>query len=219
MPSNDIRPSKDIRAVEPDPDDEELQTEQPILDDDAWIDSDVPPAARSLLTPITAVLVALLLLVVGMFAGVLVDRHFGSESSSNSLISQLVGGSFGLSATPGGSKASAGGVASRLGVGGPGKLTLGQVDIVDGKRLTVSGLTGNKIQVRTGQATTVIGVEAKPASTLKPGDTVVIKGAKTDSGVVDASTIILPGQGGISALLGSGLSGGGGIGELLGGTK
>lgn len=183
--------------------------------DDTWVEEATPPPRRRLFTPLTAVLAAALLLAVGVFAGIRIQKHFGTSSRS--------GGAAGFAAAFGGGGARAstsGGRAGAFGgqgaVGSSGNFVTGQVAFIKGSTLYVTDQSGATVKVTTKPTTTVSKTTTVKPKTIRPGDTVVVIGSKGKSGAVAATSITL-GSGGFPRFGGGG-GGGGGSGFGAGST-
>jgi hypothetical protein len=165
-------------------------------------------------TPLTRVLLVLIVLSVGFLGGALVDRwqrpSASSATSAQSLINAFRrggrGAAGGSGATGTGAAAGAGGAASFFGGGAGGGATVGTVKLVDGKNVYVQDSAGDVIKVTTGPSTQV--TISKPGSVgqLAPGSTVIVQGAASSDGTTIAATSITPSTG----LGGRGGFGGGG---------
>lgn len=167
---------------------------------------------RRLLTPLTALLFALLVGAGGFIAGVQVEKSEVSPASgarAGGRLASLIGAA---SARAGAGAASVGG--SNVGAGGDtrafgggalgGGATVGQVANVSGSDLYVTGLEGNTVKVLASAAQ----ITKQVSSTVRgvhPGDTVVVQGATRPNGAIQASTV-----------RDSGSSGGGGEPALFG---
>jgi hypothetical protein len=179
---------------------------------------------RRLLTPLTALLFAILVGAGGFIAGVQVEKGevpAGSASGGGGRLASLLGsaggaggsaasGRTGAAGTSGGSgEGGASGAGSRFGgsasAGGAGA-TVGQVANVSGSDLYVTELQGNTIKVAASaaQITKQVGTSVKG---IHPGDTVVVQGTHLSDGSIQAATVRDSGSAG---------AGGGGIGALFG---
>lgn len=138
---------------------------------------------RRLLTPLTALLFALLVGAGGFIAGVLVEKGEVPTASaagggSGRLASQLRGGA-------GGSLAERGGAGSPF-AGRSG--AVGLIANISGSNLYVTELQGNTIKVATAgaQITKQVSTSVKG---IHPGDTVIVQGAHASNGSIQASTV------------------------------
>lgn len=128
---------------------------------------------RRLLTPLTALLFALLVGAGGFIGGVLVEKGQVPAASAAS------GASGRLTAQP------------RSGPGSPfsGRSgAVGQVANISGSNLYVTELQGNTIKVATAaaQITKQVSTSVKD---IHPGDTVIVQGAHASNGSIQASTV------------------------------
>jgi hypothetical protein len=209
-------------------DEQDEQDEQ-----DTWADEEQPQEEplhrrprRKLLTPLTALLFAVLVGAGGFIAGVQVEKGEVSSTSSStrgggrlaSLLGAAAGGSgaAGTSNATGGAVggAAAGGAGRFLsGAGGAGGgATIGQVANISGSDLYVTTLEGNTIKVLADAAKITKQVSTSVHG-VHPGDSVVVTGAKNSDGSIQASTVRVSGSaegGGIGAFLGGGSGAGAG---------
>lgn len=178
--------------------------------------------------PITAALLAVLLVAGGFIAGVLVEKgqasSTGSSGAGGSLTSRFAGSRGGLS----GAGASTGGGGFGGGFGGSagaGGATVGQVAFVQGANLYVTNTQGNTVEVRTSPGSTVTKMVKASVESIHPGETVIVTGTAGANGSIDAESIRVgasTGAGGLGALFGgagSGRSGGAGGGGASGGGQ
>jgi hypothetical protein len=99
--------------------------------------------------------------------------------------------------------------------------TIGQVATVHGKTFYVSDQSGNKVKVKTNQQSKVTRSAVAGADEIHPGDTVIVQGAKADSGTVTASSVVATASNassGFAGLFGGGAPSGGGTGGPQGGA-
>lgn len=181
---------------------------------------------RRLLTPLSALLFALLVGAGGFIAGVLVEKGqvpTASAAGGGRLASLLGGaasattGTGGRSAAAGSSEGASGGGAARFGAGGGAfgagggalgaNATVGQVANISGSDLYVTEPQGNTIKVAASAAHITKQVSTSVRG-VHPGDTVVVQGTHRSDGSIEAATVRDSGSAGAAA---------GGIGALLGG--
>ena len=182
--------------------------------DDTWVEDATPPPRRRLLSPLTGGLLAALLLGVGVFAGILIQKHFGTGSQSRlpSGLAGAFGGGAGNSTASGRNGASGG----QSPFGSRGNVVTGQVAFIKGSTLYVTDQSGVTVKVTTKPTTSVSKTSTVKPKAIHPGDTVVVIGSKGKSGAVTATSITL-GSGGFSGLGSGGFPGSGGGGAGLGG--
>jgi hypothetical protein len=169
-------------------DEEELHEEEPLH----------RRPRRKLLTPLTALLFAVLVGAGGFIAGVQVEKGEVSSTSSTR-------GGGRLASLTGAASAGASGAASRFG-GAGGGATIGQVANISGSDLYVTTLEGNTIKVLA-HAAKITKQVSTSVHGVHPGDSVVVTGAKSSDGSIQASTVRVGGStegGGIGAFLGGG---------------
>jgi hypothetical protein len=187
---------------------------------------------RKLLTWWTAGLFALILCAVGFYAGVRIEKNQLANSSSTSGLSAFTGGGAGSGAAGRTGAAGAGaagrtgasgiGVAGRAGASGAGagggfrallggagaaggNATLGTVSNIDGNSMYITETSGNTVKVTLSSATKVTKNVTVGKDAVRPGDLVVVAGAKASDGTVSATT--LNDTGASPAAAGSGASG------------
>jgi hypothetical protein len=182
---------------------------------------------RKVLTWWSAGLFALILGAVGFYAGVRVEKGRLSNSTSTSALSAAAGAArAGAAGGTGGGGAGAfargggGGVRGAFGAAG-GNATFGTVSSIRGNSLFVTDTSGNTVKVTLSSATKVtknVGVAKKA---VRPGDLVVVSGAKGLNGTVSATTVsdtgASPAAGGGSRSSGSGSNGSAAVNQLFGG--
>ena len=205
---------------------------------------------RKLLTWWSAGLFALILCAVGFYAGVRIEKNQLASSSSATGLSAFTGAGTGSGARAGagsgaagragaGSGASAGsGAGARAGAGGGGagfrglfggaggaggNATLGTVSNMSGDSLYVTETSGNTVKVTLSSATKVTKNVAVGKDAVRPGDLVVVAGAKGSDGTVSATTVNDTGASPAAAASGasgnssSGTSGSSAVNSLFGG--
>jgi hypothetical protein len=171
---------------------------------------------RRLLTPLTALLFAVLVGVGGFIAGVQVEKGEVPASSTRAGAGRLAGA---LSAAGGASSSGGSGrTTAARGFGGglagaSGSATVGQVAYVSGPNLFVTNLEGNTVKVSAGAAQITKQVSTSVKG-VHPGDTVVVQGTKRADGSILAATVRDSGSsgtaGGLGGLFGGGSAGGAG---------
>ena len=182
-------------------------------EDDGFGDEPLPARPRTrYLTPLTAVLMALILGGVGFFVGIRVEK---SKTSSGTGTSAFTGGfpgtrdltSGGTGASRSSSSASgrssrfaaAGGVGAAGGFGGAGGATVGSVSSVNGNTIYVKETNGNTVKVKLSSATKVTKSQSVSRRKLNPGDSVVIEGSAGSNGTVEATSVSDSGAAGSSS--------------------
>ncbi|MEA2275083.1 MAG: hypothetical protein QOC78_43 [Solirubrobacteraceae bacterium] len=170
--------------------------------EEEWED-ELPARPRRRLRPVTVALAAVLVAAGGFVAGALVQKHEGGGTAA-AATGRGAGGGF--AALAGARRAGAGGGAGAGGAAGAGA-TVGQVSVVDGSTLYVTGAQGNTVRVRPAPGATVTRTVRSSARSIRPGETVVVQGTTTRSGAISATSIRATAAG-----LGFGGFGGGGSG-------
>ena len=179
---------------------------------------------RKLLTWWSAGLFALILCAVGFYAGVRIEKNQLASSSSATGLS-----AFTAAGTGSGARAGAGGGGAGFrglfgGAGGAGgNATLGTVSNMSGDSLYVTETSGNTVKVTLSSATKVTKNVAVGKDAVRPGDLVVVAGAKGSDGTVSATTVNDTGASPAAAASGasgsssSGTSGSSAVNSLFGG--
>lgn len=167
----------------------------------------------------SAALVAVITCALGFYAGVRVEKGQVGSSSSLTLPTAATGGASGRGSTGASRTGAAGAAGSRGGgfaalfggggaaggAGGAGA-SFGTIANVKGNTLYVTDATGNVTKVNLSSATKISKSLGVKRSSLHPGDTVVIRGAKNSSGTLVAASVSDSGASGA----GLGAGGGGG---------
>ncbi len=156
---------------------------------------------RAKLPSLTLVLAAVVVASAGFLGGAMVGKHYGSSGSGNlaAAFSRLgaarASASGGTSSGPGSGSGSGTGASSGSGFGGRGGLfgggnaTIGTIKLVDGGTVYVQTTAGDIVQVATSAATKVTVSSAVPVKDLRPGETVIVQGAKNSAGAIAATSI------------------------------
>jgi hypothetical protein len=199
---------------------------------------------RRLLTPLTALLIAVITAAGGFYAGVRVEKNQiptggagGARSAfAGRLRSLLAGVAPGAAAgaagtvAPSGTAAALGAGAAGLGGGLTGFAarfgggSAGTVTAVDGSTIYLSEISGNTVKVTVNPATTITKAQPVARTRIHPGDTISVRGLTTAAGTIVATAITdagapatgsgAPGAGAAGG--GAGAAGGGGLSSLFG---
>jgi hypothetical protein len=160
--------------------------------DDDW---EVAPPPRRRVHWTTAVLIVALIIVAAFAGGIFAQKHWGGSSSAGftlpnggSLPSGFPGAATGGTASTGRSGSSTGFPAG-LTQGGFGGGTRGTVSYIDGNILYISTGTGSVVKVRIPKGLTVDRTVTAKASSIRPGETVVVQGATGTNGTVKATGV------------------------------
>ena len=149
---------------------------------DTVLETEIPARPRRrFVTPVTAGLLAVVLVALGFTGGVLVQKSAGGTSTpaAGGARSNLPGGG------PPGAQQGRGG-----GQGGAGaQATIGEVASKDGRTLYVKGSDGTTIKVRIGANAKVARTANTGAKAIHPGDTVVVQGTAGSNGTVKATSL------------------------------
>jgi hypothetical protein len=153
---------------------------------------------RQLLTPISALLLAVIVGAACFYAGVRVEKGQMSSSPTNPLSALASAASRGGATGAGARSGRLGGAASLLSRGGAGSFlsgafgggTFGTVASVNGRNVFVTETgTGNTVRVKLSSATTITKSENVGKSSIRPGDSVIVSGVKAKNGTVAATSV------------------------------
>jgi len=194
-------------------------------DTDGWEEQPLTRRPRRrLLTPLTALLLAILVGAGGFIAGVQVEKGevpaAASGGGSGRLASLLSGAATSATGRSGAAGASGGSAASGFsgaggGFGGGGaSATVGQVANISGSDLYVTETQGNTVKVAASAAQITKQVSTSVKG-IHPGDTVIVAGTHLSDGSIQAATVRDSGSssGGIGALFGGSASASGSAGS------
>jgi hypothetical protein len=161
--------------------------------DDGRFDEPSPLRARaSYLTPLTALLMALIVGGVGFYVGIRVEKSQtsttgGTAGSFARAFAGAAGANSASGRTAGGLPS---GLSSRLAAGGFGGAgTTGSVSSLDGNTIYVKENGGNTVKVRLSSATKISKTEGVSREKLYPGDTVSVSGSTAPNGTVNATSV------------------------------
>jgi hypothetical protein len=154
-----------------------------------------PPSERPRRSKVNIATAGLAVLVVAagaFYAGVSVEKSHAKSSTSSNLAAAF-------SRFAGGRAAGTGATGAR-GTGGAGALagagvTVGQVKLVDGKNVYVTDTSGGITKIVTDSTSTITVSKSGKVSDVKPGDTVIVRGAAAKDGTVKATSITDSGAG------------------------
>jgi hypothetical protein len=190
--------------------------------EDEWFDDEALPGRprRKVLSGWSAGLFALILGAVGFYAGVRVEKGQVPSSSATSAFSATTAARAAAAGRPGGG----GGFRGVFGGAGPGgSATFGTVSSIGRNSLFVTDTSGNTVKVTLSSATKVTKNVGVGKNAVRPGDLVVVSGAKASNGTVSATTVSDTGSspaaaaGGRSGSSSAGSSGSSGVNQLFGG--
>ncbi|HEX4490672.1 MAG TPA: hypothetical protein VH914_05640 [Acidimicrobiia bacterium] len=175
----------------------------------------VERSRRARLNVATATLAALVIAAGAFYAGVRVEKSHAKSSSTSNLaaaFSRLAGARGGATGARTGGTAGAGGAAG--GAGGAGAagagVTVGTVKLVDGDNVYVTDTSGGITKVHVDSSATISVTAAGKVADVKPGDTVIVRGAAGSDGTVAATSVTDSGTGGAGGFGGFGAGGFGG---------
>ena len=186
-------------------------TAEPYDEYDDGFDDDLPVRPRAnYLTPLTALLMALILGGVGFYVGIRVEKSKSSSGTggTSAFARAFSGGTAGTAGTAGTTGATgstgktgsssrtgatgAGSFASRFAAGGLGGAaggTVGSVSSVSGNTIYVTETGGNTVKVKLSGSTKISKSEGVSRKKLYPGDAVVIAGSASSNGTVHATSV------------------------------
>jgi Domain of unknown function (DUF5666) len=171
---------------------------EPYDEYDGGFDDDLPVRPRaSYLTPLTALLMALILGGVGFYVGIRVEKSKSPSSTGGaSAFARAFTGGTGATASTGKtgstSRTGAGSFASRFAAGGlrgAAGGTVGSVSSVSGNTIYVNETGGNTVKVKLSSATKISKSESVSRKKLYPGDAVVVAGSASSNGTVHATSV------------------------------
>jgi hypothetical protein len=170
------------------------------LDEAAW-----PAQARSArvsVRPLIALLSVVLIALVGAYAGAWLEKRHGAGTTGGTSAASLFGaGGFGGNRTRGTGT-------GRTAATGSG-FTTGTVTEITKKLLYLTSSSGALVKVKLTARTTFTRTAAKPTGGLALGDTATVRGAKDQTGVLVATSVIATAKGVVSTFGGGGGFGGG----------
>ena len=141
----------------------------------------------------TLALGGVLLIIGGFVGGVLVQKNFGSASTSAVAAGAAAGangrGGFGGAGGAGGAGQAATGQAGAGAGTGSGNATTGTVKLVDGTTVYVTTANGQVITVKTSSSTTVRVAQSGALKDLTAGATVTVQGTANADGVITATQV------------------------------
>jgi len=174
--------------------------------EEQWEDTDDETPAlpgrprRQLFNRYTAALLAVITCAIGFYVGIRVEKGQVSSSSGTAR-------GFTLPAALAGSS-TRGTSSFRGGAFGGANASIGTISSVNGNTIYITDATGNTVKVTLSSATKITKSLGVSKHSLRPGDSVVIRGVKNRSGKVSATSISDSGAGNA----GSGATGAGGSG-------
>jgi hypothetical protein len=212
----------DTETPMPDRDDRLLELDDPYEDDWEPVDEGVddgslpPRPRRRLVTPLSAVLAAVLVAALGFIGGVQVQKHEDKGSGASSGAQAAFASARGTGG--GGGRAGFGGAGGggAGGANGQSAPTVGSVANKHGSTLYVKDSDGNTVRVKTTSHSKINRTASTTAGAIHPGDTVIVQGTKSSSGTITATQVNATAAG-ASAGLGGLFGGGGGRGFGFGG--
>lgn len=157
---------------------------------------------RTKRSPVTLALVAVVLVAVGVVAGILVGRAMNNSTQASGFPGFRNGGGFPNGGTlPSGGTFPSGGPVGGFANGG--NITFGTIESVNGNTITVRTQSGDTLTVKVGNDTQIRVTKDGSIGDLANGDTIVVGGSKNGSNV-DATMITEGGFGGGGAPSSSG---------------
>jgi uncharacterized membrane protein YgcG len=139
-----------------------------------------------LTTPVTRVLIALVVIGGAFLAGAVVERTQHKTSSASSNLSALAAQ---FRNRLGGGTSGTGGTGTGGGGAGNGGTTIGTIKLVDGNNVYVQDFSGNVVKYTTNSTTTVTLRATATVKQLKPGTSVIVQGSASTDGASTATSI------------------------------
>lgn len=174
----------------------EHDREEPPFDDDDQTLALPGRPRRRWLTGGSAALLALITCAIGFYVGIRVEKGQVSNTGGTARAftpSALGGRSTGTSSAAGesrsGTSRAPGGAGFPGGGFGAGNASFGTISSVSGNTIYISDASGNTVKVTLSSATKVTKSLGVSKHSLRPGDTVVVRGVKNSSGKVSATSI------------------------------
>jgi hypothetical protein len=139
----------------------------------------------------TLALSGTVLIVLGFIGGVMVQKNFGTTSSSSANRGANAAGFNAGNGFPGAGGGAAGGAAGAGGAGGTAGrgATTGTVKLVDGSTIYLTTANGDTITVKTSGTTTVRLQQTATAKDIPVGSTVVVQGTADADGIITATAV------------------------------
>jgi len=134
----------------------------------------------------SAALAAAITCAAGFYAGVGVEKSQLASAATTTTASAAQAGatSQGSTGTGAGARAGFPGAAR-----GGANASIGTVSSVNGKTIYLTDTTGNTVKVTLSSATKITKSESVSKASVRPGDAVVIQGAKSSSGTITATSV------------------------------
>jgi hypothetical protein len=155
------------------------------LDDALW-----PAQARQrriALSPVATLLTVCLVALLGLWGGAELQKRQSSPTSA-----AAPGPAGGFAGRFGGGTRAGGGAGAGAAVGG---VTVGTVTVISGKTLYLTSPSGTIVKATLTGSTTYSRDSKATKSSLKPGDTAIVQGAKNSAGVVVATSVAATAKG------------------------
>ena len=143
---------------------------------------------RRLVTPVGIAAAVVVIAALGFLGGVEVQKSRGGSSAPTGRFAGA-GGFPGAGARTGAPGAAGGAGGTGGGAAQQTDATVGEVSSVDGKTIYVDDATGNTVKVKLAKGGKVTRTAVTGASSIHPGDTVIVQGEAASSGTVVASSI------------------------------
>lgn len=165
------------------------------LDSPDHLAEELHSRGRPTVSRVTLALGAAVLVGAAFGGGVAVERKWGDDSPSNTNRAGFPNGGQGAFPGPEGGGAGNGGTGGgnggngNGGLRGPGDVTFGTVESVDGDTVTLKTQDGTTVTVKTDSDTSVTVTRDGTLSDLAEGGTVVVRGSKGEDGSIDADSV------------------------------
>ena len=166
--------------------------------EEQWDDTDEETPAlpgrprRQLFNRWTAALLALITGAIGFYVGIRVEKNQVSSSSTTGRGFTLPAALAGSGARSSGSRAGVAGGGAGFPAGGAfggANASIGTISSVNGNTIYITDESGNTVKVTLSSATKITKSLGVSKHSLRPGDSVVIRGLKNGSGKVSATSV------------------------------
>jgi hypothetical protein len=156
--------------------------------DQEWEEPTTPGRPRRWLNRKSAALAAVITCAAGFYGGVRVEK---SQLSSTATATTPAAAAGAIGASAGTAEAGAGARAGFAGgaAGGGGNASFGTVSSVNGNTIYLTDSSGNTVKVTLSSATEITKNQSVSKTSIRPGDAVVIQGAKSSSGTITATSV------------------------------
>src|SRR5579871_4351468 len=167
----------------------------PYVPEDDWDDQEELPArpVRKRLGPWSLGLIGAVIAAGAFYGGVMTEKHHlpsttvtaGAAAARRTTSSTTAGGTAGSTAAGGAAAASGGATGGAAGGAAGAGATFGTVKLIDGNNVYVQDTTGNIMKMATTPQSTITVTSTGTVKSIKPGDTVIVRGTAGSDGIVN----------------------------------